>query len=680
MKIISLKMENFRQFYGTQVIDFATDSEKNTTILFGENGKGKTGIYRALMFALFGSRTISQDAKGERIHLTNFKLLDEARSGQSSVSLKFEHENKIYEIRRSVNAAKLSETLIDERMDDQYIIEIDSETGNTLPRKIEDENQIKLFINKIINEEIKDFFLFDAEKIDTLAKADSEVRKEVKNAIFSLLQIDKLDKAKDIITRYTKDIKHKLIHSTKNGTVEEISKQIETLEKNINEKEEKTTLLRDEINKIEENIGKHQLTLEKNRDIVLKKDQLRDRERNLENLGFQLEELKSSISASLIQDAPYLITNSVLLNNKEFFKDFLGDNKLNIPLDLIKQSLEKGHCLLCDNNLEEHNKNKKYVEMLLETQNNSETYDMARVLLRLTEEKTSTFESDNNRLDNLMRKYDITIKKIDEEKEKIESISNDIAEQARNNVNLADIQHMIDVDNSKRDEYVGQLKLVSIDLNNYNNEKDKLEEEFQKVVKIESENEHENQKSALLSSLEKEIKEIKQEFSDEVRKLLGDYTTQMFKNLIDEKDLEVIREVNINPNFEIVAHNQNKYVITQDISQGQRQILALSFITSLAKLAVRENSGEQIDYPLFMDSPFNRLSAKNRDNLIERIPNLTAQWILLVTDTELTISEEKIFKETGSLGKWYRINQVAPHYSQIEEVPLSERMATRGGI
>ena len=81
-----------------------------------------------------------------------------------------------------------------------------------------------------------------------------------------------------------------------------------------------------------------------------------------------------------------------------------------------------------------------------------------------------------------------------------------------------------------------------------------------------------------------------------------------------------------------------------------------------------------------MDSPFNRLSAKNRDNLIMRLPDLTAQWILLVTDTRLTISEERVFKQSGKLGKWYKIIQLAPQYSKIEEVSIDEQMATRGGI
>ena len=74
MKLLKMELENFRQYYGKQSIEFASNNRENTTIIFGENGKGKTGIYRAIMFVLFGSTHISQDSENEKIHLTNFKL------------------------------------------------------------------------------------------------------------------------------------------------------------------------------------------------------------------------------------------------------------------------------------------------------------------------------------------------------------------------------------------------------------------------------------------------------------------------------------------------------------------------------------------------------------------------------------------------------------------------------
>ena len=161
-----------------------------------------------------------------------------------------------------------------------------------------------------------------------------------------------------------------------------------------------------------------------------------------------------------------------------------------------------------------------------------------------------------------------------------------------------------------------------------------------------------------------------------MRRKLKESTTEIFNQLIDQKDVNLIKEININDKFELEIFSHDDIEITQDISQGQRQIVALAFITALAQVAAGDS--EQIAFPLFMDSPFNRLSGVNRDQLIENIPSLTSQWILLLTDTELTTSEERVVKEGGRLGKWYRINQIDTFHSEIEEVPLTDSMTTRG--
>ena len=56
-----------------------------------------------------------------------------------------------------------------------------------------------------------------------------------------------------------------------------------------------------------------------------------------------------------------------------------------------------------------------------------------------------------------------------------------------------------------------------------------------------------------------------------------------------------------------------------------------------------------------MDTPFGRLSYEHRRNLIEQLPGLASQWVLLATDTELTQDEGKLLLGTERLGKFYRL-------------------------
>ena len=176
MKLLSMELENFRQYYGKQTIEFAA-ADNNITIIFGENGKGKTGIFRALMFALYNATHIQQDNPNEKIHLVNLRLLEENQGTvcKARVTVLFEHKDKKYEITRTIAGAKRGQN-IQERDGEVKLYTID-EDGNYSPEPVTDRLAVKNIMNQILDEDIKDFFLFDGEKIDTLAKTNAEVKK-----------------------------------------------------------------------------------------------------------------------------------------------------------------------------------------------------------------------------------------------------------------------------------------------------------------------------------------------------------------------------------------------------------------------------------------------------------------------------------------------------------------------
>ena len=677
MKLLKMELENFRQYYGKQSIEFASNNRENTTIIFGENGKGKTGIYRAIMFVLFGSTHISQDSENEKIHLTNFKLLSESQGvAESSVRLIFEHENKKYEIFRTRRAFQSTPMLIEEREGKVEFTEIDLHTGNIKPEILTDKQEVALKINKIINEDIKDFFLFDAEKIDTLAKTDSSVRKEVKDAIFNLLQLDKVDKGTKLLNELKREVKNALDKNMESGNIKQVSAHKDKLEQSIEELNEEISKLEDQSEKTYEIIAKHEASLEKNKDIFKTKDNLEEKKQEVAVLLDQQSINISSLSDSLFEKGPVLLLEDVFYNNQSYLENYLGDEKVNIPKEILTESLNDSKCIICDHELAESNR--KYIQALLDSQRHSKAYDLARDILRYATDHKESYSTNLERFNDDLQNYKNLSLTIDRENEKIESMNNEISTLARNTSDLKDIQEMIEKERENYDNLLKESGVSQNKLTELMEEKVKIDIDYQELLRKEGTNQFNTDKYMKLDELEESLKSISFKFSDDVRELLGQYTSELFKTLIDKKDLNVIDRVEIDKKFQIRAINGNGHEVTQDISQGQRQILSLSFITALARVAARENSGNRIDYPLFMDSPFNRLSGQNRDNLISNIPDLTSQWILLVTDTEWTTNEEKVLKNEKRLGKWYRINQIETHYSEIEVVGLDETMATRG--
>ncbi len=100
MILRKLTLKNFRQFRGTQEINFAPtgkEEKKKVTVIFGENGRGKTGVFRAIMFALYGDNSLSQDwhVKRKELSLVNIaELYDSKMPVECFVQLDFLHDGE----------------------------------------------------------------------------------------------------------------------------------------------------------------------------------------------------------------------------------------------------------------------------------------------------------------------------------------------------------------------------------------------------------------------------------------------------------------------------------------------------------------------------------------------------------------------------------------------------------
>ena len=61
MKILSMSLINFRQYYGENTINFATEKSHNLTVIHGLNGAGKTALLNSFTWALYGHHKLPKD-------------------------------------------------------------------------------------------------------------------------------------------------------------------------------------------------------------------------------------------------------------------------------------------------------------------------------------------------------------------------------------------------------------------------------------------------------------------------------------------------------------------------------------------------------------------------------------------------------------------------------------------
>ena len=227
MKFNKVTLTNFRQYIGQNSIEFCS-GDKNVTLIFGENGYGKTGIFRAIMFALYGLRYLKQDnltkeEQREGLVLVNEKLLEDNPDTdiEASVILDFENKGKRYELTREISARKSGDRIFQEPKGVSLVI---TENYNTLP-PINDITEINDIISTIINEKIKDFFLFDGEQIEELTKYSKESKEEIRSGIRTLLNLDAIEIVKEAFRKKLRALDNE-IEMNSSGELEVVTEKL----------------------------------------------------------------------------------------------------------------------------------------------------------------------------------------------------------------------------------------------------------------------------------------------------------------------------------------------------------------------------------------------------------------------------------------------------------------------
>ncbi|MCG8607454.1 DNA sulfur modification protein DndD, partial [bacterium] len=141
----------------------------------------------------------------------------------------------------------------------------------------------------------------------------------------------------------------------------------------------------------------------------------------------------------------------------------------------------------------------------------------------------------------------------------------------------------------------------------------------------------------------KRLRKVLDEFSHRLRAekvdRLQEYTLEMWNNLAHKKDQ--VRNIKINPDrqFSIELFDiEDQLIDKTKLSAGEKELLAISLIWALSKLANRS-------LPVVIDTPLGRLDTIHRANIAQHyFSNASHQVILLSTNTEIIGREYEAIK------------------------------------
>ena len=207
MKIISMELENFRQYREKQVIEFSTSEDKNFTIIEGANGAGKSNLLRAILWCMYGreGELLGKYDEENKVGIVNEQVLRELPSEEKTqvrVKLTLGSNQPEFIIERYIWFKKNTSSL--EKLEEKFTVMEATDQGY-IPA-----NNSSAKIKSILPEEIKSFFFFDGEKLDDFFKPGRGTK--VKKAVFDVSQIELLDRT----IKHLEYVNNKLLKGQKN--------------------------------------------------------------------------------------------------------------------------------------------------------------------------------------------------------------------------------------------------------------------------------------------------------------------------------------------------------------------------------------------------------------------------------------------------------------------------------
>lgn len=664
MIIKSLTMENFRQYKGKQSVAFSSDPDRNVTIIIGNNTSGKTTLVQAFLWCLY--EKVSFDSKG----LLNVEIRDRMGSGQTSrvsVSVLLIHSEREYCIRREQNYTRDYGGRI---IPGKPVLSVSykDETGNSVPLPFEEQEKM---INKILPQDLSDYFFFDGERIEKISD-----KKNVGNAVRGLMGLDIIQKVMvHLDPSKSNSVIGQLRKSLDTGSdtnSAELKAKLENVQKNLVEHERQLENLKEEL---EIQNGERERLSSKLRDTQEVRGKQEQREKDLKSQSQAKEYLKDGKARFYddFRDGALAFFARPLIQRAEKVLESSPTDLKGIPemhYDSLEYVINRGICVCgCDlTNNPEAVKHIRYEQSLLPPQHIGTSI---RNLLEKCGDWKERGEGYAKRIQDDFEQIRRAERRIGELEENLQNISEQI--QTMGSVNTAKLESdyraadrsVMEI-NKKIGELGNRISLCRGDIIRYEKKIDGLAVKTRKNKLIRTE-------IAYAEALYNRFSESYGKRQKEVLVNLNESINGIFSRIYHGR-----RRAEVDENYRIQLYIDDGGRTKTDESKGLEAVKNFSFICGLVDLAKREakerdKKEEDVEtlyvsepYPIVMDAPFSNVDEIHISNIAAILPASAEQVILIVMNKDWNYAKVSMESKVGAR---YLIEKVdnSDTYSVIKE-------------
>jgi DNA sulfur modification protein DndD len=638
LRFESVSLKNFGPYREIEGLNFESNPEAPIVLIHGENTLGKTSLFRALRWCLYGSPEVAKTPMQAARNLGEYLNRPAQRDGETDmqVSMNFTANGQKHHL---VRTAKFGggppRVSADLRVDSTVIQQasIDAEIG------------------RVLHPQISEFFLFDGELLrDFYDRLNTDRERDLlRESINTVLGIPALQLAERDVSTLTKDVLQRQAKSLKN------QEEAEKARKRLRDLKSRQESLDKDRKEIEAALRKAHTDLEDVRDRIAGVEELKADAREMEGLESQIGGGKQD-EAQLRDEMRRLLTNGWLApaagKLNEALQRVVSKNDAaqahakviqaaQDRVQVLHKQIEGGICPACRQELPPPDESTR-----------QELADAEAELQRL---KDQGGEGPDLRLERRIREliHTTTVAAYQEKQGQLNRLA---ATQFQRNRRLNALKDRLkDHDaatirrlGTEQDRLEGAIEDYEQSLREFKPKQDEINKKQDKLAGILRRMGGAQPALAAETFFFEYVRTLLgrtiDRYQERTRSKVEQAASEMFVKLV--RDPQAYQGLRISRDYRVDLVGQ--WGEAMKTSEGGKQLLALSLIGALKRAAVRGG-------PVVLDSPLARLDLEHRENVLQTwIPELGDQAILLVQSGELT--EEWARDIMGNrIGQEYRI-------------------------
>lgn len=636
MILRSLTIENFRQFYDRQTLEFSTDTERNVTLIYGSNGSGKTTLLNAFTWGLYGSTTAGFDQSEWLICNLAWEEADVGQEVSARVEIEFEDDGKLYSIERVQTARKGEGAEPSYTRSDDAKLHVTDESGRSeLHASIG-------AIRAILPERLHRFVFFDGERgIERLT--DAESYSDAEDAVKTVLGLEVVERAIEDLASTRRRLNADL-SDVGSERDKELGEQITKLQQQHDDLKEKLALVRQNLASDKREFAKVEQKLAE----LEESHKLQRRREELEQAVTQEDERIRKANddiADAVQREGFLAFVEPLAERIEAISDEQrqhGRIPAAITMQLVQDLLRDRKCI-CGTELREGEAPHEHVTAWLKAATPQDVQDSWTSL-------SAQVKINYSSRDNLYRHLHDTLgeREVAEAARKIWDDKRSEITKEIGGLDSGEVQQLEERRNRLKSQIADYHRRIALleerDIAHLDRQINELQREQLKA--------HEENKLAALarrrvaavSNAGEIFKQILQIRSEQTRAELDSRIKDVFNRICRRPFVP-----SLGPDFRLtLGETIGGRDITVARSTGESQILGLSFVGAVAERAreryAESRLGERSSpgllsfeggvFPLVLDAVFGNLDDEYQLSAAEALPELAPQVIVMVSRTQ----------------------------------------------